>query len=111
MRTLQSGYEVVFMAPSSRRHKGRRAIEMAADCARALGIRHMTRRVDAEGSGQNGILHSAHFFELDDQPEELIFILEEDLADRLIEAVAAERIPVFCLCRPVTFGHLGRDAE
>ncbi|GGX82649.1 hypothetical protein GCM10007160_07590 [Litchfieldella qijiaojingensis] len=107
MKTLQAGYEVIFMAPQSRRHKGKRAIEAVAECARDLGIRRMTRRVDVEGTGENGYLHSAHFFELDDQPVELMYVLDDDLAERLIDTVDQEGIPVFCLRRRVEYGHLG----
>ncbi|MFC3283440.1 DUF190 domain-containing protein [Litchfieldella rifensis] len=107
MKTLQAGYEVIFMAPQSRRHKGKRATDAVVECARALGIRRMTRRLDVEGAGENGHLHSAHFFELDDQPVELMYVLEDDLAERLIDAVDQAGIPVFCLRRRVEYGHLG----
>ncbi len=36
----------------------------------------------------SGRTHSAHFFELVDEPEEVAFVLESGMADRLLEAVS-----------------------
>ncbi len=108
MRELQRGFELVFMAPQSRRHRGKGVIDTVIEQAHALGITRMTKRIAAEGAGSNGQVHSAHFFELADQPIELAYVLDVDLADRLIDAVDRQGIHVFCLRRPVDYADLGR---
>ena len=106
---MQAGYEVIFMAPQSRCHGRKRVTDWIVDKARELGITRVTKRYDAEGTGGGGHVHSAHFFELADQPVEIVFVLETDLADRLIGAVKAEGVHVFCIRKPVEFGELRGD--
>ena len=103
---MQSGYEVIFISPQNRRHGGSRVSEWIIARARDLGIQKVTRRLDTEGTGSGGRLHSWHFFEQADQPEEIMFVLDEATADQLIEAVTQAGVHVFCLRRPVAFGEL-----
>ncbi|MCI0511558.1 uncharacterized protein DUF190 [Chromohalobacter marismortui] len=109
MNAWQQGDEVTFMAPQSRRHHGKPVIDAVAECAKGLGITRMTQRTDSEGTGANGRTHSAHFFELADQPVELAFVLEKTLADRLIEEVDRAGIDVFVLRRDVSYAQLGDE--
>ncbi|WP_110673947.1 DUF190 domain-containing protein [Salinicola sp. RZ23] len=106
MQRLKSGYEVTFIVPESRRHEGKRVVDLVTDTAEAHGITRMTWRRDVEGVGEDGRMHAAHFFELADQPVELIYALGEEAAERFIDAIEATGAPVFCLCRPVHFGQL-----
>ncbi|TAN10402.1 MAG: hypothetical protein EPN34_10625 [Burkholderiaceae bacterium] len=105
------GYELIFMAPRSRRHHGKPVLDAVIDIAKSQGIDRYTRRVNAEGSGTTGHIHSAHFFELADEPEELMLVLDETAADHLIQAVEAEGIYVFLVRRPVEYHQLGQPAE
>ncbi|MBZ9560420.1 MULTISPECIES: DUF190 domain-containing protein [unclassified Modicisalibacter] len=107
MTSLDSGYELLFMAPESRRHAGEPVLDAVVEAARTLGITRYTRRADVMSAGENGHVHAAHFFELADRPSEVMFVLEPTLAERLIEAVDTAGIDVFCLRRPVEYGHLG----
>lgn len=97
------GFEVIFIAPRSRRHHGKPLLDVIAAIARKQGIKRMTRRVDAEGTGAHGHMHSAHFFELADEPEELMFVLGGADADRLVEAMRDNHMHVFCLRREVEY--------
>ncbi|MES1956307.1 DUF190 domain-containing protein [Salinisphaera hydrothermalis] len=101
------GLEVIFMAPRSRRHRGKPVLDSVAAIAKSHGIRRHTRRVDAEGAGASGHTHSAHFFELADEPEELMFVLEGDKAEELMRAVEAEALHVFCICRTIDYWEFG----
>lgn len=103
------GFEVIFMAPRSRKHDGKPVIDAVADLARAQGVTRMTRRVDAEGVGSNGHTHSAHFFELADEPEELMFVLDGGEADALIRAVEDKALPVFCVRRAIDYWRFGEQ--
>lgn len=107
MSTLNSGFEVIFMTPQSRRHKGDYVTDAVIEQAGKLGIKSVTKRSDMEGTGLSGHTHAAHFFELADQPVELMYVLDGDTADRLIRAVDEAGIYVFCVRRPVEYGQLG----
>ncbi|GAB3335486.1 DUF190 domain-containing protein [Chromohalobacter beijerinckii] len=107
MSEWQHGYEVIFMAPESRRHHGKPVIDAVAEHAKTLGIERMTRRTASEGTGADGRTHSAHFFELADRPIELLFVLDKTLTERLIDAVDQAGIDVFVLRREVNYAQLG----
>lgn len=109
MSTLQSGFEVIFITPQSRRHGGQYVTDAVIEQAGKLGITRVTKRTDLQGTGFSGHTHAAHFFELADQPIELMYVLEGRAAERLIQAVADAGIPVFCVRRAVRFGQLGEE--
>lgn len=101
------GSELIFMAPRSRRHSGIPVLDAVAKLAREHGIKHLTRRVDSEGIGNNGHIHSTHFFDLADEPEELMYVLDNIEADTLMRAVEKECIHVFCVRRPIEYWKFG----
>lgn len=103
---MQKGLEVIFITPQSRRHKGRLVSDLIVEQAKTLGIKRVTKRIDAEGMGEKGHLHSWHFFEQADQPMELMFVVEESLGQQLIDGVSQAGIHAFCVARPVEFGEL-----
>lgn len=104
---MKKGTELIFIAPQNRRHGGHLVTERIVTLAKELGIERWTERADSEGTGKSGHLHSSHFFELANQPVELVFMLEEEKANRLVDAIQGEGIPVFCVRKPVEFGELG----
>lgn len=103
------GFEVIFVAPKTRQHDARPALDAVEALAHDRGIERSTRRMDARGTGTGGHAHSAHFFELADEPEELMFVLDGGEADGLIRAVEEQSIPVFCLRRSIDYWHFGDD--
>ncbi|MCX2524972.1 hypothetical protein [Larsenimonas rhizosphaerae] len=102
-----NGFEVLFMAPEGRRHQGEQVLEKVISLASELGINSYTRRLDTEAQGQNGRTHSAHFFELADRPEEVMFVLDDHHCNELIKVVTAAELPLFCLKRPIEYWQLG----
>ena len=105
------GFEVLFIAPRSRRFDGEPVLDLIAALARDQGIERSTRRVDADGTGGSGHTHSAHFFEQADEPEELMFVVDGGAADKLIRAVEDREIPVFCLRRAIDYWRFGDDGQ
>lgn len=101
------GFELIFIAPRSRRHEGKPVLDIVLDIAKSQGIKCHTRRVDMEGSGLNGHVHSAHFFELSDEPEELMFVVDGGQADALLRQVEDRGVHVFCLRRPIDYWQFG----
>ncbi|MDI7059574.1 DUF190 domain-containing protein, partial [Pseudomonas aeruginosa] len=55
--------------------------------ARRLGVRGATALAASEGFGQSGRLHSMHFFELADQPQEILMAVDPEQAERLVESI------------------------
>lgn len=103
------GFEVIFMAPRSRRHDGRPVLDAVAQLAKSQGITRMTRRDAVEGIGANGHTHSAHFFEQTDEPQELMFVLDGGEADKLMRAVEEAGMKVFCVRRQIDYWQFGED--
>lgn len=104
------GYELTFMAPRSRRHHGESVLDAVVRIAKAHGVTRHTRRTDTESIGVGGQSHSAHFFELADEPEEVSFILVNGKTDELMQAIDAEGLYVFCIRREIEFFQFGADA-
>jgi len=101
------GFEIIFIAPRSRQHEGKPVLDVVADIAQSQGIKRMTRREDAAGTGSNGHSHSAHFFEQADEPQELMFVVDGGEADKLMRAVEDTEMSVFCLRRQVDYWQYG----
>jgi hypothetical protein len=52
-------------------------------------------------------MHSSHFFELADQPQEIHLVVSMEDAERLFERLKAEKVHLFYIKSPVEFGTLG----
>ena len=101
------GYMVTFFTHQGKRHKGKPLAEWLLGEARALGIRGATEIVAAEGFGHRGRLHSYHFFELANQPVEVVMALKEDDLQRVFARLRKENVHVFYVKEPVEFGVIG----
>jgi len=101
------GFEVIFMAPRSRRPYATSVLDTIAELAREQGIERSTRQTDAEGTSGAGHTHAAHFFGPMAEPEELMFVLDGGAADALIRSVEDRELPVFCLRRAVDYWAFG----
>lgn len=102
---MKNGYEILFMAPRSQRHRSKPVLDVVVAIAKAHDIHRYTRRVDAEGIGRGGRTHAAHFFELADEPEELLYVLGSHRTHELLQALKAESVHVFSVCRAIEFGY------
>lgn len=101
------GFEIIFIAPRARLHDGRPVLDAVADLARIQGITRMARRETTQGVAADGHGHSAHFFELTDEPQELMFVLDGGEADKLLRAVEDSGVKVFCVRRQIDYWPLG----
>jgi len=63
----------------------------------------------AEGFGHNGKFHSAHFFDLADQPVEVVLAVSEAEAECLFARLREANVKVFYVKTPVEFGVLGEE--
>lgn len=101
------GYQLTFFTQQSRRHSGLPLAEWLLQEARKLGIRGATLTAATQGFGHDGKLHSAHFFELSDQPIEVIMALSEADAERMFTRLHEEGINVFYVKTPIEYGMSG----
>lgn len=105
------GYQITFFTQQDKRHHHKPLAEWLLMTARELGVRGGTVVAASEGFGQHRRIHSAHFFELADQPQEIIFAATQEETDRLFEFLKKEGVHLFYVKAPVQFGVLGEASE
>jgi len=76
-----------------------------------MGLRGARLLAGGEGFGHHHRIHSAHFFELADQPIEVMMAVTEDEADRLFTRLKAEGVHLFYVKTPIRFGVIGEPSE
>lgn len=101
------GYQLTFFTQQDRKHGGSSLGEWLVQEARHLGVGGATLTAAAEGFGRGGKLHSAHFFDLADQPIEVTMALSEDDTKRLFLRLEEEKIKVFYVKTSIEFGMTG----
>jgi PII-like signaling protein len=105
------GYQITFFTHQDKRHKHQPMAEWLLLAARDLGLRGATIVAGSEGYGQHRRIHSAHFFELADQPQEVMLAVSEDECARLFELLEKEAVQLFYVKTPVEFGILGEAGQ
>jgi PII-like signaling protein len=102
-----NGFQLTFFTSQDKRHKGKQLGDWLVQLAREMGLRGATLAGAGEGFGHHKKLHSVHFFEIADQPLEVIMVLTESECDRLFARLAQEKVQVFYVKTPAEFGTLG----
>ncbi|MFZ5558412.1 MAG: DUF190 domain-containing protein [Pseudomonadota bacterium] len=105
-----NGYQITFFTQQNRRHRGKPLGDWLVQLAQELGLRGATLIPGAEGFGQHRRLHSVHFFELAEQPLEVMLAVTEEEAERLFQRLRAEGVHLFYVKTPVEFGVLGDES-
>ncbi|MGE7957914.1 DUF190 domain-containing protein [Pseudomonas sp. NPDC089530] len=106
-----NGFLVIFFTQQNRRYHGKMLGDWVVDLASELGLRGATLSSAIEGFGHTGRLHSAHFFELADQPIEVRLALTPEECTKLFERLDAENIELFYTKAPIEFGLLGKKSR
>lgn len=101
------GFQITFFTQQDRRHHHTPMADWLMLAARDLGLRGATVVAASEGFGQHRRVHSAHFFDLADQPQEIVMAATEDEAERLFAYLRQEGVHLFYVKTPVEFGVLG----
>lgn len=104
------GYQITFLTHQDHRHHHKPMAEWLLLAARELGLRGATVVSASEGFGQHRRIHSAHFFELADQPQEVVMAVSEEESQRLFAYLKQEGVHLFYVKSAVEFGVLG-EAE
>jgi uncharacterized protein len=105
-----NGYQLTFFTQQSERHAGKPVGDWLVHLAREMGLRGATLLPADEGFGQHGRIHSAHFFELTEQPVQVVMALTEDETQRLFARLEAEGVHLFYVKAPVEFGTVGQPS-
>jgi len=98
------GYQLTFITPQDRRHRGRPLAEWLLEECRRLGIRGATLIPATGGYGRHGKIHSAHFIELADQPVEVTMAVDAGECERVFARLRQEVIEIFYIKAPIEFG-------
>jgi PII-like signaling protein len=101
------GYQISFFTQQDRYHQHQPLAEWLLLTARELGVRGATIVSGSEGYGAHRRIHSAHFFELADQPLEVTMVVSEGEATRLFALLEKDGVHLFYVKIPVEFGVLG----
>jgi len=91
----------------NKRHGHQALYEWLIEAARSHGVGGCTVIMGTMGFGQHRRIHSAHFFELADQPVEVTMVVTESQADNLFALLEQEKVHMFYVKLPVEFGTLG----
>ena len=105
-----NGYQITFFTHQDRRHKGKQMAEWLLGLVNELGLRGASLHSGGESFSRGRRIHSAHFFELSDQPVEVLVAVSSEQSVRLFERLRAENVHLFYVKTPVEFGVLGVDA-
>ena len=77
------------------------------DEARAIGIGGATLIPAAEGFGHDKKMRSVHFFELTEQPVQVVLAVTEAESKRLLARIKEEGVNIFVIKTPIEFGMTG----
>lgn len=102
------GFQITFFTQQDRKYKGSTLAEWLLECGHRHGVQTATLKAGSESYDSSGRFHSAHFFELADQPLEVVMVMDADTADKLLAMLEQEDISVFYVKTAIEFGVLGR---
>lgn len=101
------GYQLTFFTQQDRKHEREPLAEWLLLTARRMGIQGATIISGSEGFGHHGRIHSAHFFELADQPQEIVMAVTEEEVAQLFDRLQQEGVHIFYTKTPIEFGVIG----
>ena len=99
------GTYLKFYVHENRKHRHLLVYEWLLEQAKKIGIHGASAFKAIAGFGRHGVLHEQHFFELaGDLPVEVVFVISEEEADRLLALIRAEKLSLFYVRMPVEYG-------
>jgi PII-like signaling protein len=102
-----NGYQITFFTQQDKRHHGKPLADWLVHLAQEMGLPGATLIAGSEGFGHHRRIHSAHFFELADQPQEIQMAVTVEDAEHLFARLKAEGVHLFYVKSPVEFGVVG----
>jgi uncharacterized protein len=104
------GYQLSFITELNRLIEGKHVTDWLLHQAKDLGISGVTTFSGTEGFGHDGRRHSVRFFELADQPIEIMMAASAAQASKLFANIGAVHTRLFYIKTPIEYGALGTEA-
>ncbi|MGQ2966487.1 DUF190 domain-containing protein [Methylophilus sp.] len=98
------GFQITFFTRLDHKHGNDMLSEWLMLAARDLGIHGATIFAASEGFGRDKKIHAGHFFELGDQPQEIVVTASEEQTAKLFSLLKAEQVDISYIKTPVEFG-------
>ena len=105
-----NGYQVTFFTQQDRRHHGKPLTDWLMLLAEEMSLHGATLIPASEGIGHHHRFHSAHFFELADQPLSVVMAVTAEECDRLFDRLKSEDVRIFYIKTAIEFGVLGNES-
>lgn len=99
-----NGYEITFFTEQNKHHKQQLLTKWLLETCQKLKIKGATVSTHLESINHLGLHHSAHFFELADEPISVMLIVSEEEKDLLFNEIRKEKVHVFYCYHQVFFG-------
>lgn len=106
-RGAVNGYQITFFTVQGHRHKGKPVGDWLLKLAKEMGLSGATLFAGGEGFGHHRRMHSVHFIELTDQPQEVVMVVTAEESDRLFQRLTEEGVHLFYAKTPTEFGVTG----
>lgn len=101
---MKTGYQLTFFTIQSRRHNGMPIVDWLESIAHQADISGVTVTTASKGLGHDGTWHSASFFELSDQPIEIMIIADEQSCLNLFALLEVESPKIFYTKTAIEYG-------
>jgi uncharacterized protein len=99
------GFQLVFSTLQSRKHpNGEHISQWLVEIAEKSGIKGVTILKASQGIGRDGKLHSSTFFELADEPQEIIMNVSEAECENLFMLLNEEKLGLFYTKTAIEYG-------
>ncbi len=99
-----TGYQITFYTTLRREIQGRHAKDWLIGTARELGIPGATVFAGLEGYGHDRRFHSAHFFEVADEPIAVVIVMSLEQRKEFVRRLALAQASVFHVIQTVEIG-------
>ena len=94
----------------SQKHTGMLLYEWLLEQAKKIGISGGSAFRAIAGYGRHGVMHEEGFFELaGNLPVEVVFMVSENDATRLLNLIVAEKLKMFYVKIPAQYGVAGEE--
>ncbi len=98
------GFLLTFFTQSNRCCEEKPVSEWLIDQAREIGARGATVFSGMEGFGHDGHLHSEGYFNLDDNPRQIVMALTPEESEQLFSRIKKAKLQIFYTKAHIEFG-------
>ena len=102
-----NGFLITFYTTQNRNYQGQPITEWLFKIAKQMDLSGATVLTATRGLDHHGLVHSAHFFELADQPIQIQFAVTPEQASTLLDYLNSQTIELFYVKTPIEFGFVG----